>query len=46
VTSTVARDCYQMITIATGEDMMSPKTVVIEVHRSDRWFGDITDELL
>jgi hypothetical protein len=26
----VARRCYQMITIAAGEDMMSPKTVATE----------------
>jgi hypothetical protein len=30
VTSTVARRCYQMVTIATGEDMMSRKTVATE----------------
>jgi hypothetical protein len=46
VTSTVARDCYQMITIATGEDMMSLKIVATEVHNSDGRFGDITDESL
>jgi hypothetical protein len=33
--STVAHRCYQMVTIATGEDMMSPKivaTVVVQSH--------------
>jgi hypothetical protein len=33
-----------MIIIATGEDMMSLKTVATEVHSSDGQFGDITDE--
>jgi hypothetical protein len=30
VTSTVAHRYYQMVTIATGEDMMSHKTVATE----------------
>jgi hypothetical protein len=46
VTSTVACDCYQMATIAMGEDMMSPMTVATEGHNSDRWFDDITNEAL
>jgi hypothetical protein len=46
MTSMVARGCYQMVTIATGEDMMSRKTVATEGHSSDGPFGDITDELL
>jgi hypothetical protein len=46
VTSTVARDCYQMVTIATDEDMMSLRTVATEVHNNDRRFGDITDKPL
>jgi hypothetical protein len=29
--STVAHRCYQMVTIATGEDMMSHKTIATEV---------------
>jgi hypothetical protein len=37
--STVARRCYQMITLATDEDVMSPES-------SDKQFGDITEELL
>jgi hypothetical protein len=37
---------YKMVTITTCEDMMSPKTIATEVHSSDRWFGDITDEPL
>jgi hypothetical protein len=44
MTSTVAHGCYQMVTIATNKDMMSPKTVATEVHSSDGRFGDITDE--
>jgi hypothetical protein len=35
-----------MVTIATAEDMMLPKTVATEVHNSDEHFGDITDEPL
>jgi hypothetical protein len=31
VTSTVVRRCYQMVTIAMGEDMISRKTVATEV---------------
>jgi hypothetical protein len=46
VTSTVARGCYQMATIVTDEERMSPKTIATEGHSSDRWFGDITDEPL
>jgi hypothetical protein len=46
VTSTVARGHYQMVIIATGEDMMSPKTVATEVHSSDGQFSDITNEPL
>jgi hypothetical protein len=46
VTSTVAHGCYQMVTIATGEDMISPKTVATEGHNSDGRFDDITDEPL
>jgi hypothetical protein len=44
--STVAHCCYQMVTIAMGEDMISANTVAIEDHNSDGWFGDITDEPL
>jgi hypothetical protein len=44
--STVTRGYYQMVIIATGGDMMSPKTIAIEVYSSDVWFGDITDEPL
>jgi hypothetical protein len=35
-----------MITIATGEDVITPKTVATEGHVSDGWFGDISDESL
>jgi hypothetical protein len=44
MTSTVARRCYQMATIATGEDMMSPKIVATKGHNNDGRFDDITDE--
>jgi hypothetical protein len=43
MTSTVACGCYQMVTIAMGEDMISPKTVATEVHNSDGRFSDITN---
>jgi hypothetical protein len=44
--STVARGCYQIVTIAMGEYMMSSKTVATEGHNSDGMFDDITDEPL
>jgi hypothetical protein len=46
VTSTVAHRCYRMVTVATDEDVMSPKTVVTEGHNSDERFNYITEELL
>jgi hypothetical protein len=46
VASTVAHGCYQMITIATGEDMISPEIVATEIHSSDGQFNDIIDEPL
>jgi hypothetical protein len=42
----VACGCYQMVTVATDEDVMLPKIVATEGHISDRRFGDITDETL
>jgi hypothetical protein len=42
----VARGRYQMATIATGIDMISPKTVATEGHISDEWFGHIIDNPL
>jgi hypothetical protein len=42
----VSRCCYQMITVATGEDVMLPKTIATEGHNSDGRFGDITEEPL
>jgi hypothetical protein len=44
--STVARCCYQMVTVAMGDDVMSPKTVTTEGHNSDDRFSDITKESL
>jgi hypothetical protein len=46
VTSTVARGYYQMATIATGEDMISPNTIATKGHNSDVRFSDITDKSL
>jgi hypothetical protein len=46
VTSTVARRCYQMVTIAMGEDVMSSEPVATEGHSSDGWFNDIIEESL
>jgi hypothetical protein len=43
---TVARRCYQMVTVATGEDVMSPKPIATKGHSSDGRFGDITEESL
>jgi hypothetical protein len=44
--STVARCCYQMVTLATGEDVMSPEPVATDSHNNNAGFGDITDESL
>jgi hypothetical protein len=33
-----------MVTLATGEDVMSPKTVVTEDHNSNGQYSDITEE--
>jgi hypothetical protein len=46
VTSTVARCCYKMVTVAMGKDVISPMAVATEVHSSDEWFSDITEEPL
>jgi hypothetical protein len=46
MTSTVARRYYQMVTVATVEDVMSPEPIVTEGHSSDGRFGDITKEAL
>jgi hypothetical protein len=46
VTSTVAHRCHQMVTVAMGEDVMSPTTVATNDHNSDGRFGDITEESL
>jgi hypothetical protein len=35
-----------MVTVATGDDVMPPKTVITEGHISDWWFGDIIEEPL
>jgi hypothetical protein len=44
--SMVAHRSYKMVTVAMSKDVMSPKTVATEVHSSDGWFGDITEEPL
>jgi hypothetical protein len=46
VTSKVARHYYRMVTVATGNNVMSPKTIATKGHSSDGWFGDITMEPL
>jgi hypothetical protein len=46
VTSTVARHCYRMVTVATGDDVILLKTIVTEGQSSNRRFGDITEESL
>jgi hypothetical protein len=42
----MAHGCYRMVTVAMGNDVMSPKTVGTEGHNSDWWFGDIMEEAL
>jgi hypothetical protein len=32
-----------MITVTMDEDVISSKTIAIEDHNSDGWFGDITE---
>jgi hypothetical protein len=44
--SEVVHCCYQMVTIAMSEDVMSLKTVGTQGHSSDGRFGDITKEPL
>jgi hypothetical protein len=41
--STVAHHCYRIVTVATGDDVMSPNTIATEGHSNDRRFGDITE---
>jgi hypothetical protein len=35
-----------MVTVAMGEDVMSPEPIATEGHSSDEWFSDITEEPL
>jgi hypothetical protein len=35
-----------MVTVATGEDVMSPKTIATEGHNNDGWFDDIIEETM
>jgi hypothetical protein len=42
----IAHHCYQMVTVVTDDDAMSPKTIATEGHNSDERFGDITKEPL
>jgi hypothetical protein len=35
--------CYQMVIVAMGEDVLSPESIAIEGHSSDKRFGDITE---
>jgi hypothetical protein len=42
----VAHRYYQMVTVATGKDVMSPNPVVTEDHNSDGRFGDIIEKPL
>jgi hypothetical protein len=44
--STVDHRCYQMVTVAMGDDVMSPKAVTTEGDSSDGRFDDITKEPL
>jgi hypothetical protein len=44
--STVAHRYYRMVTVATDDDVMSPKTVATVGHSSDGRFDGITEEPL
>jgi hypothetical protein len=44
--STVARRCYQIITVAMDDDVMSLKTIATEGHSNDGRFSDIMEESL
>jgi hypothetical protein len=44
--STVTRRCYQMITVATSEDVMLFKLIATKNHSSNEWFGGTTEEPL
>jgi hypothetical protein len=46
VTFTVTHGYYQMVIVATGEDVISPKTVAIGGHNGDGRFDDITEQPL
>jgi hypothetical protein len=46
VTYTIARRCYEMGTVATGEDVMSPKPIATEGHNNDGRFSDMTKDAL
>jgi hypothetical protein len=44
--STVTHRYYQVVTVATGEDVMSPEPVATEGHNSDGRFSDIFEHPL
>jgi hypothetical protein len=44
--STIANHCYQMVIVATSEDMVSSEPIATESHNIDGWFGDVTEEPL
>jgi hypothetical protein len=46
VTSMATSRWYQMVTVVTGEDVMSAKPIATEGHSNDGWFGDITEKSL
>jgi hypothetical protein len=43
---TIARCWYQLVTVATGENMMSHALVATDGHNNDWRFDDITEEPL
>jgi hypothetical protein len=44
--STVTHRCYQKVTVAMGQVVMSPMSVATKGHNSDGLFGDIIEEAL
>jgi hypothetical protein len=38
--------CYRLVTVVTGDNVMSPTSVGTKGHNNDRRFGDVTQEPL
>jgi hypothetical protein len=46
VTSMVVHRYYRMVTVVTGDDVMSPKTIATKDYSSDGRFSDIIEKPL